>query len=142
MIARADPREQHPAVLAIDLDDFKPVNDQHSLSMGVRVLVAAARAIGNAVRIDDLVARRGGDEFLVVFNDIPPACIDDLERRVGAAIARARSRICPGLPSTASVAGVRWQPGEDPDALLQRADEALHVEKLAAHERARLRATA
>jgi diguanylate cyclase (GGDEF)-like protein len=142
MLARAASRELHPAVLAIDLDDFKPVNDRHSHSMGDRVLVAAARAIATTVRVDDLVARRGGDEFLVIFDDFPPCSVEDLEHRVAGAIARARSRVCPDLASGASVAGTRWQPGEDVDTLLARADQHLHVKKLEAHARTRLRATA
>ena len=58
--------------MAIDLDGFKQVNDVYSHSTGDQVLVAVARTVTERVRIDALVARRGGDEFVVVLEDADP----------------------------------------------------------------------
>jgi diguanylate cyclase (GGDEF)-like protein len=107
----------------------KQVNDVHSHSTGDRVLIAVARAVSERVRIDELVARRGGDEFIVVIDDADPEYADAVVQRIGDAIARARSRICPDLRSTASVAAVTWRPGETPDDFLHEADIALHGRK-------------
>lgn len=54
------------AVLLIDLDGFKPVNDQYGHDAGDAVLIAVSRHLEYAVRKDDLVSRLGGDEFMVI----------------------------------------------------------------------------
>lgn len=61
---------QHFAVLFIDLDGFKPVNDTHGHLLGDKLLVALARKLSGAVKNNDMVARVGGDEFLVLLMDI------------------------------------------------------------------------
>ena len=134
-VRRAGAERLRPAVVTIDLDEFKPTNDEHSHSTGDKVLQAVARAISTAVRLEDLLARRGGDEFLVVIDDTDPEHLDEVGQRIGDAIVRARRRVCPDLCPTASIASVEWQAGEAADDLLRRADEALHTTKLAGRER-------
>ncbi len=58
------------AVVYIDLDDFKAVNDQYGHAAGDAVLVAAARRVRTAIRERDEVGRLGGDEFLVLCPDV------------------------------------------------------------------------
>ena len=72
VIERAGSTGLHPALVAIDLDRFKQVNDLYSHSTGDQVLVAVARAVSDHVQIEELVARRGGDEFVVVLRDADP----------------------------------------------------------------------
>lgn len=119
-----------PTLLAIDLDEFKQVNDSFSHTVGDQVLESVARAIADNVRIEDMVARRGGDEFMVV-TDVEDS--DELERiadRVSEAIIRSRRRICPQLVPTASVAVVNWRDVDDADGFVHRADVGLHEKKL------------
>jgi len=59
-------RQQHCAVLFIDLDNFKPVNDNYGHVAGDLLLKAVARCLSSAIREEDIVGRIGGDEFLVV----------------------------------------------------------------------------
>lgn len=128
-VERAHSQQLHPTIVAIDLDEFKQVNDVHSHSTGDRVLIAVARSVSERVRIDALVARRGGDEFAVVLEDADPQYADAVAERIDDAIVRARRRICPDLRPSASVASVPWRPGETPDDFLHKADVALHAKK-------------
>jgi diguanylate cyclase (GGDEF)-like protein len=128
-VERASSQQLHPVLVAIDLDEFKQVNDVHSHSTGDRVLIAVARAVSERIRLDELVARRGGDEFVVVINDAEPQYAEAVVQRIDDAIARARRRICPDLRPTASVTSVPWRPGETPDDFLHEADIALHGKK-------------
>jgi len=61
------------AVYVIDLDGFKPINDQHGHDVGDELLVAVARRLQHLVRNDDVVARVGGDEFVVVVSGLQRA---------------------------------------------------------------------
>jgi diguanylate cyclase (GGDEF)-like protein/PAS domain S-box-containing protein len=64
-------RQRHPmAVLFIDMDGFKQINDQHGHAMGDAVLVAVAGRIAATLRKADSVARLGGDEFVVVLHEV------------------------------------------------------------------------
>jgi diguanylate cyclase (GGDEF)-like protein len=130
VIERASSQQLHPALVAIDLDEFKQVNDVHSHSTGDLVLIAVARAVSECVRVDELVARRGGDEFVVVLNDADSQYTDTVVGRIGDAIVKARTRICQDLRPSASVTSVSWRPGEGPEELLREIDIALHGKKL------------
>ena len=75
--------EQQLAVYLLDLDGFKPVNDQHGHDVGDELLVAVARRLQGHVRATDLVARLGGDEFVVVASALEsPAQAHDLANKL------------------------------------------------------------
>lgn len=66
MIARCERNNEGLQVAMVDLDGFKAINDQHGHDVGDRFLVHIARRLRGAVRPEDLVARTGGDEFIIV----------------------------------------------------------------------------
>jgi|LSQX01.3.fsa_nt_gb diguanylate cyclase (GGDEF)-like protein/PAS domain S-box-containing protein len=70
------------AVALIDIDNFKTVNDTYGHGMGDRILQMTAKSMVNAVRADDLVARWGGDEFLVVFSSIGSKYLEQVSERI------------------------------------------------------------
>src|SRR3546814_17802744 len=83
-ITRAtDPGPISAAVLYLDLDDFKPVNDAHGHLVGDHVLEEVARRLRQCVRPSDVVARLGGDEFAILCRGLDGVDARSDERRVG-----------------------------------------------------------
>ena len=124
------------AVLLLDIDHFKAVNDTFGHSVGDEVLRRCANECAQQSRTTDLVARLGGDEFVVVRDTLDPLDVrqraERLVRQVGA---HPWSHIHPDLRVTVS-AGMAIGLSADIDELLQGADAALYRAK--ADGRARL----
>lgn len=72
-LARDERHQTHTAVLFIDVDDFKPINDTHGHVFGDKLLKAIAARLLDRVRLTDTVARLGGDEFVVLLEDLTDA---------------------------------------------------------------------
>jgi diguanylate cyclase (GGDEF)-like protein len=70
MLERAERNRTRAAILVIDLDGFKQINDTHGHAVGDDFLRAAALRLGKVVRKADTLARSGGDEFTVLVSDI------------------------------------------------------------------------
>jgi diguanylate cyclase (GGDEF)-like protein len=126
------PADELTAVLYLDLDDFKPVNDTHGHALGDRVLAAVAKRLRHAVRPTDVVARLGGDEFAVLcpaIGDLAAAGLlaDRLVAAVGDPISVDGVEVQVGL----SVGIAALLEGDGADQVLDRADEALRRAKLA-----------
>jgi len=120
------------AVLLVDIDHFKQVNDTHGHAAGDDVLrLLAARAM-NSVRTVDLVARLGGEEFVVVMPETDLAIAAVVAERLRLAVAREPFTIKTNdlkLSVTISVGVAAAEGGDDRDGLLKRADEALYSAK-------------
>ncbi len=130
------------SMLALDLDHFKRVNDGHGHPAGDEVLVAVARVLERNVRATDLVARFGGEEFMVL---LPDSSIDgaaEAAEKLRAAVEAEPIRLNsvekkPTLRITVSI-GVATLTREQPasfDDLMGRADQALYAAKLAGRNR-------
>jgi diguanylate cyclase (GGDEF)-like protein/PAS domain S-box-containing protein len=119
------------AVLFVDLDAFKPVNDAHGHAVGDQLLVEVGRRLEAAVRDPDVVARLGGDEFGIVLTDgaSVPAAIA-VAKRIIASVGRPTTIDGRGIRVTASVGVAVTSPGSNRvEGLLQRADTALYRAK-------------
>lgn len=123
------------AVLFLDLDAFKPVNDRYGHSVGDDVLCAVARRLEEAVRDTDTVGRVGGDEFVVVCRDITPVELDRLAARLAEVIAVPMRIDGHDIAVGASI-GTSWASGAEasPSDLLRSADVDMYRRKLGRRE--------
>lgn len=120
------------AVLALDLDHFKRVNDEHGHDAGDVVLSTIAQRFRTNLRDQDLAARMGGEEFSALLPDADPERALQVADRVRKAIAATPIVLPSGvaLTITASLGVDHWQTGEeDIQAALKRADAALYCAK-------------
>lgn len=124
------------AVLVMDLDEFKPVNDTLGHSAGDAVLTGVGRLLQQGVRKTDLPCRFGGDEFVVVLADVDEAGAkaraEALRVAIGAMAHEGNER---GIRVTATIGGTLYRPGESAEDFLHRADEALNAAKRAGRNR-------
>jgi len=119
------------ALLFLDLDNFKRINDTLGHAVGDQVLKVAGQRLASAIRGADTVSRHGGDEFLILLNAVsqaPDAAV--IARKIAAGLgapARVGSHV---LRLTASI-GISLYPddGDDVDTLINRADAAMYRAK-------------
>ena len=121
------------ALLYLDLDDFKVINDSHGHQTGDAVLRLVAEAMRSSVRQADVVGRLGGDEFAVLMPETDAALADQAAQRLAASL---RNRF-KGTPTvTASIGVVSCSVADaNTDELLRRADQAMYEAKRAGKDR-------
>jgi diguanylate cyclase (GGDEF)-like protein len=126
------------AVIIIDIDHFKRINDTCGHAIGDQALIAAAKVLKDSVREYDLVARWGGEEFLIALFGLTQ--FDELQvvaEKLLAAI-RKDSLDCgeTAIKLTYSIGGVMADPMANLDAIIHQADEALYRAKIEGRDRA------
>jgi two-component system cell cycle response regulator len=123
------------AVMMLDLDYFKAINDRHGHSVGDRVLALVARRLRTQLRGQDLLARMGGEEFLVALPDADHAAAVDCAERLRHVIGDTPFEIdgAFGQLSVTLSVGLALVPpedsGETPKSVIDRADRALYGAK-------------
>ncbi|MEN4921213.1 sensor domain-containing diguanylate cyclase [Achromobacter spanius] len=123
------------AVIALDLDHFKQVNDVHGHPAGDKVLVAMARTLQENLRPDDTPFRVGGEEFMVLVPASSPQAPMLAAERIRAAVAQ---RPMPdGVGHVTVSVGVALWPrdGESPQEVIKCADQALYLSKQGGRDR-------
>ncbi|QJE74193.1 diguanylate cyclase [Aerophototrophica crusticola] len=119
------------AVVMVDIDHFKRVNDGFGHDMGDEVIRQVAKTLQGAVRQTDCIGRLGGEEFAILFSntgiDVVSLLAERLRKRIAELALRSEGRLC---PVTASFGVSPVLPDEDAiEAALKRADSALYRSK-------------
>ena len=127
-IQRAENKSLELAVIVLDLDKFKHINDEFGHAAGDLVLQELSRLLRRAIRACDVPVRIGGDEFLVVLPECPRENVHTILSRlrpVEVMVDRLRVAV------SYSVGHAQYQVGDTPQSIIQRADKVLYVEKAA-----------
>ena len=129
-------RSVHCAALFIDLDDFKSINDRLGHHVGDRMLREAGQRLASAVRSADLVARYGGDEFVVLCDVTDTGGATEIAERI-LGVLRGEHAGAPTRPALRASIGiaVARSAEELPSELLRRADVAMYHAKSAGGDR-------
>lgn len=132
-MAQALRRNLRVAVVFLDLDGFKAVNDTHGHAVGDSLLLTLSRRLQEVLREGDVLARLGGDEFVAILIDIPElAACETVLQRMLETVARPVIDEARTLHVSASL-GVSFFPQEQPieaEQLLRQADQAMYQAKL------------
>jgi diguanylate cyclase (GGDEF)-like protein len=129
-LARAQRQSYEIAVVYIDLDNFKSINDSMGHAAGDALLRDVGRSLTQAVRATDIVGRVGGDEFVVVLSSISAISARATAGRLQDLIHQVAGGHAPGVTATA---GIALSDGTDPiDSLIERADALMYHGKATA----------
>jgi diguanylate cyclase (GGDEF)-like protein/PAS domain S-box-containing protein len=129
-VARTERTHKHIAVLFLDLDDFKMINDSLGHSFGDEVLCTVAEVLHHCLRPSDTVARMGGDEFAVLIEDVEHR--EEVIRLAERILTATRRPVTIGereLSTTFSMGIAFGVPGSTSELLLRNADLAMYMAK-------------
>jgi diguanylate cyclase (GGDEF)-like protein len=128
--ASGAPHPPHPLALALlDVDHFKAINDRFGHPAGDTVLVALAQLLRENMRGGDVLARLGGEEFVIVLPDTPTDRAREVCERLRERVERHTWPGCPGLERVTASIGLAMAPPHDAAELMRRADQALYAAK-------------
>ena len=122
-------RSTRIALLFVDLDGFKPVNDRFGHAAGDAVLVDVAQRLSSCVRQSDTVARLGGDEFALLLEDVHPPEVSSACERILSALSRGAHVAGHHLSLSASIGVAFGDSSETAESMLRNADLAMYEAK-------------
>ena len=130
-IARATRSGRPPAVLFLDLDRLKPVNDSYGHEAGDLILQGVAHRLSSTIRRGDLAGRYGGDEFVVIAEELadPVHEVAHLVERLDSVLSNPHNIGSLSIQVRASIGSAIWEPGMPFDALVSAADRSMYEEK-------------
>ena len=137
IIADASRRRTQAGLLAIDLDGFKPINDEFGHQAGDAVLIRLAEEVGHIVRRNEIFFRIGGDEFAILAPDADQEEMVGLARRVGARIADMNFLFAGREVRLTASLGIALYPkhAASGEEIIARADSAMYQAKMSGKNR-------
>ncbi len=122
------------AILMVDIDDFKAINDAHGHPTGDRVLLALAQKCQDLIRNEDFIARYGGEEFVIVLTKASLPNAIKKAKRICQAVADTHyalndTKAAHLLAITVSIGVSAYQKGDTTESVIGRADQALYLAK-------------
>jgi diguanylate cyclase (GGDEF)-like protein len=130
LLSAARRHEQSLAVVMIDIDHFKQVNDSTGHAAGDRVLQVVAQRLTSVLRVEDELGRWGGEEFIAVLPITDLAGATKVAERMRCAVACEPVSLGNlGMLSVTISLGCAAAVGSDPEALVRRADDCLYAAK-------------
>ncbi len=129
-LARSKRHHHNFSIMFIDLDDFKIVNDTLGHDAGDNLLKEVVKRINESIREEDLIARIGGDEFIIVFEETSVEEIEGISERILKNVAA--TYLLDGNEANISLSiGISMYPddGEDRETLIEHADKAMYFAK-------------
>jgi two-component system, cell cycle response regulator len=137
LVSRAQRHGGPLAVILVDADHFKQVNDTHGHGVGDQVLIALAGRLAERLRAEDVLGRWGGEEFLVLVPDVDRRGAETLAEALRQHVAeRPLETATAQVPLTLSIGWAFREESDDAEDLLRRADSALDTAKQAGRDRA------
>lgn len=128
-IDRRGPASAKSTVLFLDLDGFKPINDAFGHVAGDEVLRTVARRLTAQIREGDIVARMGGDEFVVIAYGLDVATSEQFAQRVAKSIREPMAIFGESVSISAAIGVAAHQPDENIEATLAEADKLMYAMK-------------
>jgi len=116
------------AVLLLDLDRFKQINDRHGHDQGDQALAVVGQVLMASIRASDFAARYGGEEFLVLLPDTDRKGAVEVAEKIRHAIEHAEMPVIGGLTGSLGVAALP-EDAVEPEQLIRKADRALYAAK-------------
>lgn len=129
-IALAKRHRHELSVVVVDIDHFKAINDRYGHDAGDEVLKRTAQAMKKALRSTDILARHGGEEFVVLLPHTDSSAAGLVAEHLRAAVSDCRTEINLGITQVTICAGVAAaRRGDSVDSLVRRADDAMYIAK-------------
>ena len=133
LIDRVKRYDEKAALLFVDLDGLKLINDTFGHQAGDEALIQVARLLSGGVRVSDLVARIGGDEFAILLGHADEASANETAARLVDLIAGCDfTHAGDSLPLSVAIGVAVLSPEDDPATIMVRADEEMYRRKAAA----------
>ena len=132
-VAASDRHKRRLALMMIDLDNLKKINDEHGHHVGDEAIRVLAHELQRAVRATDTCGRLGGDEFGVAMPDADEHHASDVAARVRHSLEYLNRAAKLPVRVDFSIGIAAWKPGMDWQAMYQEADKELYIDKRSRH---------
>ncbi len=140
LIAGFEQKQSRTGLLFMDIDRFKPINDQYGHGVGDRILLMVANTLRHNLRVNDTIVRWGGDEFTALLLDIPNVkALRMIAQKLRSLVEASRLDLPEtSLAVTVSIGATLLNSKDDSEMVIQRADQLMYKGKQAGRNRVKI----